>query len=70
MNMQPGIKTEIKTYIRHFKQTVQTLQIYVQIPSALSHKSIQCINKPFQWAQWDGDSFLQRDTDVFDLGLA
>lgn len=41
MNMQPGIKTEVKTYMRGFKQTVQILQIYVQIPSALSHKSIQ-----------------------------
>lgn len=57
MNMQPGIKTEVKTYIRGFKQTVQTLQIYVQIPSALSHKNIQYMNKPFQWAPWDGDSF-------------
>lgn len=27
MNMQPGIKTEVKTYIRGFEQTVQTTNL-------------------------------------------
>jgi len=38
--MKPGIKAQVKTCVRDFNQTVQTVQIYVQIPPAFSRKVV------------------------------